>query len=146
MIRFDCVETLLLIHVSVLKHLWHFVFGFIKYRQQDEFNLTRIKHALTVIMGFLGYLCYLCHKCTEKIGLVVDPSRTLPDKTGIGRVRLVVAMVTVQIALWVGKGVGGSGNAEVDEGQVGGALHGISVVVPDSAPVTRKKGNSIVRK
>lgn len=103
-------------------------------------------HALTVIMGFLGYLCYLCHKCTEEIGLVVDPSRTLPDKTGIGRVRLVVAMVTVQIALWVGKGVGGSGNAEVDEGQVGGALHGISVVVPDSAPVTRKKGNSILRK
>lgn len=90
-------------------------------------------------MGLLGYLCYLCHKCTEEIGLVVDPSRTLPDKTGIGRVRLVVAMVTVQIALWVGKGVGGSGNAEVDEGQVGGALHGISVVVPDSAPVTRKK-------
>lgn len=106
-------------------------------------------HALTVIMGFFGlfiYLCYLCHKCTEEIGLVVDPSGALPDKTGIGRVRLVVAMVTVQIALWVGKGVGGSGNAEVDEGQVGGALHGISVVVPDSAPVTRKKGNSILRK
>lgn len=90
-------------------------------------------------------LCYLCHKCTEEVGLVVNPSGTLPDKTGIGRVRLVVAMVTVQIALGVGEGVGAGGDAEVNEGQVSGALDGVRVVLPNSAPVNRGR-NPIICK
>ena len=80
---------------------------------------------------------YLRHKCCEKVGLFIHPSGTLPDKTGMDRIRLVVAMVTVEVTLGVCEGGVSGRDAQVDQSLMGGALDGVRVVFRYRAPVKK---------